>query len=374
MWVSEIQLANFRNYSSLNLSLTKGATLLHGPNGEGKTNLVEALVFLGQLSSHRHGAIKTLVKNGETQAIASATANQGNRKVVVAAEINTDEANRYFINANQQKRTADFLGNLPVVLFAPEDLDIVRRDPDDRRFFLDSTMALLRPRLAQLKLDYDRALKQRNALLKSAKFAKNPELSTLDIWDEQIASLGSKLTIARLELISEISPLLQDFYNKLSPAKEKISLQLVSLNSQEQIEEISQSDIEKQLRNKMLQLREQELERGITLVGPHRDELLIEKEGLVARSHSSQGEAWSIALGLKLAVAKLLREGSLGDPVVVLDDVFSVLDPGRRSRILEFVLGFEQVLITAADQTMAPEIEWTASYSVSGGELIGDQL
>ncbi len=365
MWVSEIQLANFRNYAALNISLQKGATLFHGPNGEGKTNLVEALVFLSQLSSHRPGAQKTLIKNGEKQAIVSATANQGNRKVVVAAELNRDETNRYFLNANQQKRTADFLGNLPVVLFAPEDLDIVRRDPEDRRYFLDSTMALLRPRLAQLKLDYDRALKQRNALLKSAKFAKNPELSTLDVWDEQIATLGSKLTIARLELISEISPLLQDFYNKLSPAQEKISLRLVSLNSQEQVEEITQSDIEKQL-------REQELERGITLVGPHRDELLIEKDSMLARSQASQGEAWSIALGLKLAVAALLKDGSLGDPVVVLDDVFSVLDPGRRTRILEFVLGFEQVLITAADESMAPEIEWSASYSVSRGELIGD--
>ncbi len=372
MWVSEIQLANFRNYAALNLTLQKGATLFHGPNGEGKTNLVEALVFLSQLSSHRPGAQKTLIKNGENQAVVSATANQGNRRVVVAAELNRDETNRYFLNANQQKRTADFLGNLPVVLFAPEDLDIVRRDPEDRRHFMDSTMALLRPRLAQLKLDYDRALKQRNALLKSAKFAKNPDLSTLDIWDEQIASLGSKLTIARLELISEISPLLQDFYNKLSPAREKISLRLVSLNSQEQAEEITQSNIEKQMLEKMSLLREQELERGITLVGPHRDELLIEKDSMLARSQASQGEAWSIALGLKLAVAALLKDGSLGDPVVVLDDVFSVLDPGRRTRILEFVLGFEQVLITAADASMAPEIEWTASYSISGGELNGD--
>lgn len=372
MWVSEVQLANFRNYAALNLSLQKGTTLFHGPNGEGKTNLVEALVFLCQLSSHRHGALKTLIKNTENQAVISATANQGSRKVVVAAELNRDESNRYFLNANQQKRAADFLGNLPVVLFAPEDLDIVRRDPEDRRYFLDSTMALLRPRLAQLKLDYDRALKQRNALLKSAKFAKNPELSTLDIWDEQIASLGSKLTIARLELISELSPLLQDFYNTLSPAQEAISLRLVSLDSQEQVQEITQSDIEEQMLKKMSELRQQELERGITLVGPHRDELLIEKDSMLARSQASQGEAWSIALGLKLAVAALLREGSLGDPVVVLDDVFSVLDPGRRTRILEFVLGFEQVLITAADESMAPEIEWSASYSVSRGELSGD--
>lgn len=370
--MSEIQLAGFRNYASLNLSLTPGTTLFHGENGEGKTNLVEALVFLSYLSSHRPGGQKTLVKTGEDKAIISATANHSSRKVVVAAEINRDETNRYFLNSNQQKRAGDFLGNLPVVLFAPEDLDIVRRDPEDRRRFLDSTMALLRPRLGQLKLDYDRALKQRNALLKSAKQAKNPDLTTLDIWDEQIANLGSKITVARLELISQLLPLLQDFYNKLSLAKEKISLRLVSLDSSEQMEEINQSDIESQLREKMLKLRPQELERGVTLVGPHRDELLIEKNSMPARSQASQGEAWSIALGLKLALAQLTREGNLGDPVVILDDVFSVLDPGRRNRMLEFVLGFEQVLITAADMSLSPQLEWAASFSVKGGVLSGD--
>lgn len=372
MWVSEIQLADFRNYSSLNLSLGKGTTLFHGPNGEGKTNLIEALVFLSQLSSHRHGGQKPLVMEGKSRALISATANTPGRKVVVAAEINRDENNRYFINKAQQKRASDFLGNLPVVLFAPEDLDIVRRDPEDRRHFLDSTLALLRPRMAQLKLDYDRVLKQRNALLKSAKLAKNPELSTLDIWDEQIVQLGSKLTAARLELIGLLSPLLQDFYNKLSSSQEEISMRLVSVTSTEDLEDISQEDISTLLREKIHQLRSAELERGITLVGPHRDDLLIEKDSLAARSHASQGEAWSIALGLKLSLAQLTREGPLGDPVVILDDVFSVLDPGRRNRMLEFVLDFEQVLVTAADITLSPQIEWAASFSVLGGQLVGD--
>jgi len=370
--VSEVQLADFRNYESLNLSLTQGTTLFHGPNGEGKTNLVEALVFLSQLSSHRTGGQKPLVMQSKNQATISASANHAGRKLVVAAEINRDETNRYFLNGNQQKRAGDFLGNLPVVLFAPEDLDIVRRDPEDRRHFLDSTLALLRPRLGQLKLDYDRVLKQRNALLKSAKLAKNPDLSTLDIWDEQIVTLGSKLTIARLELIGLLHPLLQDFYNKLSPASEKIAMRLVSLDSTEQVEEMTSLDIEQLLMKKITKLRDAELERGITLVGPHRDDLLIEKDSLPARSYASQGEAWSIALGLKLALAQLTREGSLGDPVVILDDVFSVLDPGRRTRMLEFVLGFEQVLITAADITLSPELEWSASFSVSGGQLVAD--
>jgi DNA replication and repair protein RecF len=264
---------------------------------------------------------------------------------------------------------SDFLGNLPVVLFAPEDLDIVRRDPEDRRSFLDTNMALLKPRLAQLKLDYDKALKQRNALLKSAKLVKNADLSTLDIWDEQIANLGSKLTLARLDLISQLSPLIQDFYNKLSTSQERITMRLVSLNSKEETEEISQKDLEQMLLTKLHSLRDQ---RGITLAGPHRDELLIEKNSLPVRTQASQGEAWSIALGLKLALAQLLRESSLGDPVVILDDVFSVLDPGRRARMLEFVVGFEQVLITAADLGLSPELELSATYSVMGGELIGD--
>lgn len=370
--MSELQLANFRNYKQLNISLSRGITLFHGPNGEGKTNLLEALVYLSQLASHRPGNLGTLIQNKQERAVVSAATNHNNRKLVVAAELNRESPNRYFLGGNQQKRAGDFLGNLPVVLFAPEDLDIVRRDPEDRRRFLDTNMALLRPRLAQLKLDYDKALKQRNALLKSARQVKNADLGTLDIWDEQIANLGSKITIARLELISRLSPLMQDFYNTLSTSKERITMRLVSLNSKEETEEISQSDLEQILLAKLQSLREQELDRGITLAGPHRDELLIEKDSLSVRTQASQGEAWSIALGLKLALAQLLRQSNLGDPVVILDDVFSVLDPGRRSRMLEFVVGFEQVLVTAADRRLSPELELSATYSVMGGELIGD--
>jgi DNA replication and repair protein RecF len=233
-------------------------------------------------------------------------------------------------------------------------------------------MALLRPRLAQLKLDYDKALKQRNALLKSARQVKNADLTTLDIWDEQIAGLGSKLTLARLELIGLLSPLIQDFYNKLSTANEKITMRLVSLNSRDETEDITQKNLENFLKEELLSVRDQELERGITLVGPHRDELLIEKDSLPTRTQASQGEAWSIALGLKLSLAQLLREGNLGDPIVILDDVFSVLDPGRRQRMLEFVVDFEQVLITAADASLSPQLELKATYSVSGGEIFGD--
>jgi DNA replication and repair protein RecF len=370
--VSELQLASFRNYTHLSLSLSPGTTVFHGSNGEGKTNLVEAIVYLSQLASHRSGNPKLLIQNGYDQATISATAHQRDRKLLVAAELNREGANRSFLGGNLQRRASDFLGNLPVVLFAPEDLDIVRRDPEDRRQFLDSNLALIRPRLAQLRLDYDKVLKQRNALLRSAKQVKNPDLRTLDIWDEQIAVLGSRLTLARLELILQLSPLLQDFYNKLSASTEEIIIRLVSLDARDQTEEISQQDLEQILLARLQSLRPQELERGLTLAGPHRDELLIEKDLLPVRTQASQGEAWSIALGLKLAMAQLLREGSLGDPVVILDDVFSVLDPGRRNRMAQFVVGFEQVLITASDLALSPELELSATYSVEGGQLLGN--
>ncbi|MEL0199837.1 MAG: DNA replication and repair protein RecF, partial [Aquiluna sp.] len=201
MWVSELQLAGFRNYQSLQLGLLEGRNLIHGANGEGKTNLVEAVGYISSLTSHRLGNQKSLVRDGGQSAQVSAKVRSGDRELSVAVEINTTATNRYFLNGSQRKRAAEILGNLAAVVFAPEDLDVVRRDPVDRRSFLDQTAALLRPRVAQLRLDYERVLKQRNALLKSAKGVKSPDLGTLDIWDDQLVHLGSQITEARFELL-----------------------------------------------------------------------------------------------------------------------------------------------------------------------------
>lgn len=369
MWLGELQLADFRNYRQLQLGLTPGSHLFFGENGEGKTNLVEAVGFLGNLETHRIGQQKSLVRQNAETATISAKVQHSGRQVLVAAELNKNSANRYFLNTKAQKRASDLIGYLSVVIFAPEDLDLVRRDPSDRRHFLDASMSQLKPRLAGLKQDYDRVLKQRNALLKSAKTATTVDLSTLDIWDDQLIDLGSKITEARLELISQIEPLLQSFYKALSASDDQISLTLVSINQEDGEEYINRELIADQLRNRLEQSREKELERGITLVGPHRDELIIQKAGMLARSHASQGEAWSIALGLKLAMAQLIREGAGGDPVLILDDVFAVLDPGRRRRLIEFVQDFEQVLVTAADRESTPDIAWAAIHEVLGGEL-----
>lgn len=347
--------------------------MLHGPNGEGKTNLVEAIHFASTLQSHRVAGYQTLISKNSALSQVTAKVQHDGRELLVGLEINGKGTNRYFVNGNQVRKASELVGLIGTVIFAPEDLDLVRRDPSDRRSFMDQALFQLKPRMAGVKSDYDRVLKQRNALLKSAKGSKNPELSTLDIWDDQLITLGVELILQRLALLKDLGPLLSDFYLKLSGANEQIKLSLVSaIGEDDNLSELpdNRDELSTMFRSRLLENRARELERGLTLVGPHRDELLIEKDGLVARSHASQGEAWSLALGLKLALAKLLKENSnSGDPILLLDDVFAVLDVGRRARLLEFVLTYEQVIVTAADKDMAPELDWADIYRVSGGVL-----
>ena len=376
MWVSSVDLSNFRNYELAQLTLQPGAILLFGENGEGKTNLLEALHFASSLESHRVAGYQSLIQEKAKSSQIALRVNSAARELLIGFELNKDKTNRYFLNGNQVRKSHEILGVLSSVLFAPEDLDLVRRDPADRRAFLDEAVIQLKPRMAGVKQDYDRVLKQRNALLKSAKSVKNPDLTTLDIWDEQLVRLGVEIILQRLALIELLKPLLQDFYQKLSAKAEAIEIKLVSaIGDDDELSELptKPSELADLFHEKLRQLRDRELDRGITLVGPHRDEMLILKDSLPARSHASQGEAWSLALGLKLALAQLLREASTtGDPVLLLDDVFAVLDVGRRTRLLEFVLGFEQVIVTAADRAMAPEISWAKVFEVRGG-VIGSE-
>ncbi len=379
MWLSELQLTDFRNYQSAAITLKPGPNLLYGANGEGKTNLVEAIQFSSNLKSHRVSGYQNLIRQGQPSAQVVVSGNHAQRELLVGIEISAKTQNRYFVNGNQMRKPAEVLGLIGAVMFAPEDLDLIRRDPIDRRNFLDGALAQLKPRISGVQSDYERVLKQRNALLKSARQTKNPDLSTLDIWDDQLVALGVEIILGRLELITAIGPLLSDFYSKLSSAEEEIKLTLVSaIGDDDDLSELPGDGevLTTMFRDQLMQNRNRELERGLTLVGPHRDELLIQKNQLTARSHASQGEAWSLALGLKLALASMIRETSnLGDPVLLLDDVFAVLDTGRRQRLLEFVLPYEQVIITAADRQMAPIIQWAQVFEVLGGEVTAeDQL
>jgi DNA replication and repair protein RecF len=379
VWISSLQLENFRNYRQLALNFEPGINLLIGENGAGKTNLVEACVYLSTLESHRVSGYGSLIHSESQSSQLSLRARNDSREISVAAEINRDKPNRYFLNSHQVKRTSDLVGVSKVVVFAPEDLDLVRRDPQDRRRFLDESMIQLKPRLAGVKSDYERVLKQKAALLKSARQVSSPDLTTLDIWDDQLVSLGSELIFQRQELVSKIFPLLQDFYHQLSGKPESIELSIrSSISGGEEEDEFSpleswgKEEISDAFYQRLQELRHRELERGVSLVGPHRDELTILKSGLLARNHASQGEAWSLALGLKLAMAQLLRDDSQsGDPVLILDDVFAVLDAGRRQRLVEFVMNNEQVLITSADVEAVPDLVVAKRLEISGGEVVG---
>jgi len=375
LWLRSLQLTGYRNYEQLSAEFPAGPVLIIGENGEGKTNLVEAIGYLSTLESHRVSGYQALIQKHQASSQLSAKVSHQGRDLMVGIELNKDSPNRFFLNGSQRKKTSEILGLIRTVTFAPEDLDLIRRDPSDRRAFMDSSLVQLKPRLAGVKSDYDRVLKQRNALLKSARSVKNPDLGTLDIWDDQLVALGTELTIERLSLVAQLEPLIKDFYAKLSASKEEVRLRLVSAVGAEEGENFA--DIESDAKaysndfyQRLETLRDREIERGITLAGPHRDELVIEKAGLLAKSHASQGEAWSLALGLKLALGSVSRKNSdLGDPILLLDDVFAVLDKGRRQRLLEFVTDYEQVLITAADQAMAPQLDWSAELSVSKGVL-----
>ena len=373
MWLKSLQLANFRNYLQLNLDLSAGQVLLYGQNGEGKTNLVEAISYLSTLESHRVSGYQSLIQQGPTTAQLSGKVNHNSRELLIGVELNKEASNRYFLNGSARKKTSEVLGLVRTVSFSPEDLDLIRRDPSDRRKFLDSSLVQLKPRLSGVKADYERVLKQRNALLKSARGVKNPELSTLEIWDDQLVALGTELAAERLELVTALSPLLQTFYTALSDSKDEVSLRVVSAVGSDENEKWTDIERDPKIYSQLFyerleSLRKKELERGITLAGPHRDELLIDKAGLLAKTHASQGEAWSLALGLKLALGDVSRKTSnIGDPILLLDDVFAVLDKGRRERLVEFVTDYEQVIITAADETMAPNLDWSEKLHVSGG-------
>ena len=379
MWISSLQLENFRNYRQLSVSFEPGINLLIGENGAGKTNLVEACVYLSTLESHRVSGYTALIGAEGASSQLSLKAKNNGREISVAAELNKDKPNRYFLNSHQVKRTSDLVGVSKVVVFAPEDLDLVRRDPQDRRKFLDESMIQLKPRLAGVKADYERVLKQKAALLKSARQVSSPDLTTLDIWDDQLVAMGTEIIFHRQELISRIFPLLQDFYHQLSGQPEALELILkTSVAGGEEEDEFQslsswdKQEIQDAFYQRLAELRPRELERGVSLVGPHRDELTILKSGLLARNHASQGEAWSLALGLKLAMAQLLRSDSQsGDPVLILDDVFAVLDAGRRQRLVEFVINNEQVLITSADLEAVPDLLVAKRLEVVGGEVVG---
>ncbi|WP_456825019.1 DNA replication/repair protein RecF [Cellulomonas sp. P5_E12] len=393
MYVAHLSLTDFRSYAQVELPLEPGITALVGPNGQGKTNLVEALGYVATLGSHRVPTDAALVRAGTTRAVVRAKVvrelEPGQpRSSLVEIEVTPGKANRARVNGGSPTRARDVLGILRTVLFAPEDLSLVKGDPDGRRRFLDDLLVQLTPRVSGVIADYDRVLRQRSALLKSAGAARRgggADLRTLDVWDTKLAQTGAQIVVARRNLVRSLAPHVDRAYEQVSAGQGaaivtyKASLDAVLETDDETA---SVELVEAQLLEAMGRLRTKEIERGVSLVGPHRDDLVLTLGGLPAKGYASHGESWSFALALRLASYELLTHGDEGDdgwgggdwgpdgePVLILDDVFAELDARRRDRLAELVAPARQVLITAAVADDVPAPLAGARVDVMGGEV-----
>ena len=361
MYVRHLGLRDFRSWAHAELELTPGRTVFVGPNGYGKTNLVEALWYSSTLGSHRVATDAPLVRVGAPRAVVSTIVVNDGRECAVDLEIAAGRANKARLNRSPVRSPREVIGVLRAVLFAPEDLALVRGDPSDRRRYLDDLAAVRRPRVAAVRADYEKVLRQRTALLKSASGARfrgdRGSLDTLDVWDGHLAAHGAELMAARIDLVNELAPEVQKSYQLLAPASRPAA---ISYRASVHVEPGS-TDVE-QLRTALLeqmaQRRDAELERGVCLVGPHRDDLELRLGEQVAKGFASHGESWSMALALRLASYELLRaDGS--DPVLLLDDVFAELDTARREALATAAASAEQVLVTAAVLDDVPR-DWDA--------------
>jgi DNA replication and repair protein RecF len=376
MYVAHLSVADFRSWPRADLAFDPGASVLVGANGQGKTNLLEAIGYLATLSSHRVALDAPLVRAGAERAIVQAAVVSDGRQLVLEVEITPGRANKAKLNRSPVPRPRDILGGLRTVLFAPEDLAIVRGDPSERRRFLDELLVQRTPRLAGVRADYDRVLKQRAALLKTAGAARRAgssgDLRTLDVWDGHLAEHGAQLLAARLELVAALRPYAEEAYARLAPTSGRFGLRYVSQvldslgNDTSVIPEISV--LSAALLAELARLRPQEVERGVTLAGPHRDDLELSLNELPLRGYASHGEGWSAALALRLACYELLGADGV-EPVLILDDVFAELDTVRRDQLAAIAGKAEQVLISSAVLSDVPESLAGARYDVMDGEV-----
>lgn len=371
MHVAHLSLADFRSYARVEVPLDPGVTAFVGPNGQGKTNLVEAVGYLATLGSHRVSSDAPLVRMGAERAIVRAQVVQGDRQQLIELELNPGKANRARINRSSQVRPRDVLGIVRTVLFAPEDLALIKGDPGERRRFLDELITARSPRMAGVRSDYDRVLKQRNTLLKSAALARRHggrqmDLSTLDVWDQHLARAGAELLAQRLDLIATLQPLADKAYEQLAPGGGPVALEYRGSVGERLAEASNREELYALLLEALGEARKNEIERGVTLVGPHRDDLVLKLGRMPAKGYASHGESWSYALALRLASYDLLKaEGN--EPVLVLDDVFAELDARRRERLAELVAPGEQVLVTAAVDDDVPGVLAGTRFAVSEG-------
>jgi DNA replication and repair protein RecF len=387
--VTHLSLTDFRNYESADLELVAGPNLFVGSNGQGKTNLVEALGYLSTLGSHRVSSDHAMIRSGCDSAIIRARLANGDKSVLAEVQLNRSGANRAQVNRAAIK-TRELPRYFSSVIFAPEDLALVRGDPSGRRRFLDELLVLRSPRMSGVLADYDRVLRQRNSLLKSARASGvKGQLSTLDIWDERLVALGSEVIEERGLLVDELRPEVTRAYAAIAGADHSPELaSRVSIFGTGEDDPDAEPAAESVRSDRLTaeettaafsgaleRLRKAELDRGLTLVGPHRDDLVLLLNQLPARGYASHGESWSFALALKLASAEVLRrESNAGDPVLILDDVFAELDESRRGHLASAAREFEQVLITAAVAGDVPARLAESVVHIRAGQIVADHV
>ena len=382
MFVTHLSLADFRSYETAELPLEPGVTLLTGRNGQGKTNIVEAIEFLATLGSHRVSSDVPLIRFGSERAIVRGRVQAGlddPRQLVLEVEINAGKANRASLNRGPLRRPRDLLGALRVVVFAPEDLALVKGEPSDRRRFLDEFVTARWPRLAGVRADYERVLRQRSTLLKSLAGRRGgvseDAALTLDVWDAHLAGYGAEIVHARLTTLADLAEPAASAYADIAPTNNdaRITYKSASLEEALWADGVPEVDaVRAALLDAAQRRRPDEIARGVTLVGPHRDDLVLTLGELPAKGYASHGECWSFALALKLACDKVLR-GDAVEPVLILDDVFAELDEVRRERLAALVAGAEQVLITAAVAADVPASLGGRRFVVTKGEVQLDE-
>jgi DNA replication and repair protein RecF len=379
MFVDHLQLADFRSYEQVDVPLGSGVTTFVGANGQGKTNLVEAVEYVSTLSSHRVSSEVPLVRFGAERAVVRAREQAGlddPRQLQLEIEITPGKANRARLNRSPLRRSRELIGVLRTVVFSPEDLAIVKGDPSERRRFLDELVVARWPRFAGVRADYDRVLKQRSTLLKSLSGRSRggpppaEAASTLDVWDAHLSAAGAELLAARLRTLAELAPHVSSAYADIAPTNSEVaatyksSLELTADLSRDELAEVMVAGLQER--------RADEIQRGLCLVGPHRDDVVLTMGPMPAKGYASHGESWSLALALRLGSFQLLRDDAV-EPVLVLDDVFAELDSTRRQRLAASVVSAEQVLVTAAVGADVPVELAGRRYRVAAGEVTADE-
>ena len=386
MRVSHVALDNFRSYRHAVVEFAPGTTVLLGSNGQGKTNLVEAVSYLSAFSSHRVSAEQALVRlplspdeaqpGGAVVRVRLVTA--GERETVIELEIVRGKANRAKVNRTQV-RPREVLGLLKSVVFSPEDLQIVRGDPQVRRQFLDDLLIQQHPLIAQVKSDFDKVARQRAALMKSAQSQLRrgftPDFSTVEVWDDTFAQLSAQLSLARVGLVEELRGPAAHAYEEIGGSPRKLDIEFLASQGNCPVGG-DLATITGELKEILASSRMKEAERGVNLFGAHRDDLKLTLGGMPVKGYASHGETWSVALSLRLGAFELLsRDGDT--PILILDDVFAELDSSRRAGLTRMITEAEQVLITAAVADDVPQELHAQVHAVHWdpelGTVVGDE-